>query len=592
MLHAQLQVNNSFTAFGLADKYLKGYGISVSNAKFTGDTLAKGYFYAPNTDLGITEGIILSTGNVYNAVGPNGYVDRSTQFFKNSIPELDSIAGINTSDAAVLEFDFISIGDSMFFSYVFASEEYGELLSQASNDVFGIFISGEDIVGYKNIATIPNTNLPISINNINDASADYKYLYRDNYNGLYVEYDGMTVKLKASMKVKPYKIYHCKIAIADANDNTFDTGVFLEKGSFYSNNLCGNITTEIDFPQVIQDSTLFNVIEDCRDIKIKLKLNRVPDTTIYINFDIQGTATNGVDYKKIDSVITFEKGIDSAIITLSPLYDNIPEASETVILYLPISLCDAYFPFTFRISDFVPFEKDTFTQNVNVCYGNYINLQGKYKGGVEPYSYNWNDTNITGDSTNIQPTVNTTYKLTVKEACGASLADEVAVNVYSNPVANFSFTITRYRVAFNNLSSDDATSYLWDLGSGDTSQQENLTYTYIQPGLFAVKLIAINNYGCQDTMIKIIDLFNSIEEQNQNSNINVQIQQHLINIEDKSNTHLVAEVYNTQAKLVNQILFKQSGLIYTHKLSKGLYLFIIKSSSDNNIIYRQKFIIY
>ena len=58
-------------------------------------------------------------------------------------------------------------------------------------------------------------------------------------------------------------------------------------------------------------------------------------------------------------------------------------------------------------------------------------------------------------------------------------------------------------VTFQNLS-DPATQYKWDFGDGGTSEDENPTHTYTQPGFYAVTLIAVKPDACNisDTITK------------------------------------------------------------------------------------------
>ena len=73
------------------------------------------------------------------------------------------IPGFFTNDACVLEFEFScdTEPEGFSFKYVFGSEEYNEYVDTTFNDVFGFFLDGE------NIALIPGTPTPVSINNVN-----------------------------------------------------------------------------------------------------------------------------------------------------------------------------------------------------------------------------------------------------------------------------------------------------------------------------------------------------------------------------------------------------------------------------------------
>jgi hypothetical protein len=253
--NAQLTVVDSLTAQQLVMGYLAGNGIVFSNITYTGDSSAIGAFLAQNSNLGITSGILLTSGNVNNAVGPNTQSGASANNAAPGDPDLDSIIQPAYSfDAAVLEFDFTTPDDSVMLRYVFASEEYMEYVSQTPggiNDGFGFFLSGPGISGpYQNgainLAILPNTTIPVTIFNVNCSSPNSAFYVCNEPNNTLcmpsfncpsqttVEYDGFTVVLTAKAAVVPFQTYHIKIAIGDGGDGILDSGVFLEAGSFTS----------------------------------------------------------------------------------------------------------------------------------------------------------------------------------------------------------------------------------------------------------------------------------------------------------------------------------------------------------------------
>ena len=218
-----------------------GQDYVIFNVQYTGHTSAKGQFNATATNLGLTEGIVLTTGTIVgNQNGPIGPNNTSSGGLDNDILGnvlLTNIANEDTYNAAVLEFDFIPSVDSISLNYVFGSEEYPEFVDAGFNDVFGFFISGPGIVDTFNMATLPGyLNIPITIDNVNDSINSMLYVNNGNgdvapQNGsdFYVQYDGFTTSLTAYADVLIGETYHLVIAIADVSDGAYDSGLFIEK---------------------------------------------------------------------------------------------------------------------------------------------------------------------------------------------------------------------------------------------------------------------------------------------------------------------------------------------------------------------------
>ncbi len=247
-LHAQLLIARNNNATQLAQS-LAGTGITISNAAYTGSDSSIGVFSGGlSVGFGLDAGIVMSTGTVDSISGPSS-VFADTWLNTLGDADLDTIAGL-TNDATVLEFDLVPQGTTLNFRYIFGSEEYPDYTCSSFNDVFAFFISGANPGGSAynktNIALIPGTNLPVSINSINSGqpslgysssdciSTSYSAYYVDNNFGPYIAYNGYTTVLGAALAVIPGSIYHFKLAIADATDYALDSGVFIEASSFVS----------------------------------------------------------------------------------------------------------------------------------------------------------------------------------------------------------------------------------------------------------------------------------------------------------------------------------------------------------------------
>lgn len=216
---------------------LFGSCVSVSNLTYTGAPEAVGYFLdnGSSIDSSFNYGLVLSSGNVHNIVGPNNSTGASAD---NQLPgdtDLDAlIPSYTTYDAAIIEFDFTSVSDTIIASkIVFSSEEYPEFVGTSFNDVFGFYISGPGITGVKNLAVIPNTTDAISVNTVNpNLNTSY---YVDNTNGVPYQFDGRTTVIELSQAITAGQTYHFKIAIADAGDHVLDSWVLIKAGSFNGN---------------------------------------------------------------------------------------------------------------------------------------------------------------------------------------------------------------------------------------------------------------------------------------------------------------------------------------------------------------------
>ncbi len=227
---AQLTVTDSLSMAEIAE-LLQGLNVSIANVAVNCPGRAMGYFTG-SSELAITQGMVLTNGRADFVAGDN-------LFFATEMNDVPGDADLNmevapspTYDACVLEFDCIPYGDTLLFNFSFGSEEYPEFVG-SFNDVFAIYLSGPGFATPTNVAALPD-GTPVAINNVNvGVNDDYFYDNALN-NGQYVSYDGFTTNLTVFAEVQPDATYHFKVAIADAADYVFDSGVFLEAFSFRS----------------------------------------------------------------------------------------------------------------------------------------------------------------------------------------------------------------------------------------------------------------------------------------------------------------------------------------------------------------------
>jgi len=229
---------------------LKNYSITKSSGEE-----AFGFFEDTKERLGMKKGLVMTTGgiialsskNTSPSMSNNTHArieNRGTQQQYSGYEELEKlINNQKTFDACVIELDLVPTADTLSFNYVFGSEEYDEFVGSNYNDIFAFLISGKGITVNKNLAVVPNTDIPVSVNTINNGSGNGSYKARPANSTFYVtntdghigiEYDGMTKLMQIRQPVTPYETYHIKLCIADVSDNSYDSGVFIEGKSFVS----------------------------------------------------------------------------------------------------------------------------------------------------------------------------------------------------------------------------------------------------------------------------------------------------------------------------------------------------------------------
>lgn len=317
--YGQISVYPGQSAIALAQK-LVGQGVMVSNPTLTCPTQAQGFFVASKATIRLDSGIVLTTGTAKTGggrIGVNGFAPDFASADNRTLGDtaLERLAGQRTYDACNLEFDVVPTGDSISIGYIFSSEEYKSAVCGSYNDAFAFFISGPGYAVPTNIAKVPGTNIPVSINSINNGipgssgslanctamgpGSPFTSLYVDNTSGSTLTHRGCTKVLKASCAVVPCARYHLKIVVADAGNATYDSGVFLEAGSLKSNSY--NL---LSIPSTPLDTLDDLIVKGCKNGLLRVKSQKRQNTSTTLKLMKSGSAVAGIDYIPLPDSIT------------------------------------------------------------------------------------------------------------------------------------------------------------------------------------------------------------------------------------------------------------------------------------------------
>jgi len=453
---AQITITPNQTAAALAQS-LVGAGVTISNPTINCGANGNGLFVVtpPNTtNLGLGAGIILTSGNSALAAGPSGTT--SVSLGNGADPDLTILAGQTTFDKCILEFDFVPLGDSIKFDYVFASSEYQSFTCSNFNDVFGFFISGPGIVGpfsnnSKNIALVPGTACPVGVNTINGSTASpcgnvnapcsppNNALFVNNIGGTSVVYNGFTQVLTALAAVTPCVSHHLKLAISDASDEILDSGVWLKAGSLSSNAISFTPISNLLAPYPY-------IVEGCAQGYIKVKRPVATAFPYTVNYQLGGTAS-AADYivstlptTSPVGQVTIAPNDTVAYISFFAVQDGISEPIEEIKVYqlAPCSgnIIDSSSLF---ISDTI--QMSIITPDTSICADDFAHVLIL---GSNSLTYTWSPTlgvsNANIKEPDLSPTTTTTYTVcaTLPNSGCAPKCDNIKITINQPPNVNIS----------------------------------------------------------------------------------------------------------------------------------------------------------
>ena len=434
--------------------FVRGDCANIDNVKSIGNTRGIGYFEGGTANIGMTDGLIIATGPISNAHGPNVSEGRTGQLFDNKEDsDLKSLATNTLFDNVGIEFDFVPQKAYVSFKYVFASEEYCEFVGSIFNDVFGFFVSGPGINGpfsdgAINVALVPESNDFVSINNINHIfNSDFyvKNEREDDANQCNVafapkflqeiEYDGFTLVLTAVFEVIPCETYHIRLVVGDVGDDKLDSAVFLESKSF-------DIGPEVSI-DFLTDNFDDAITEGCTDGRVIFRRTddvRIDeDIPVEYFYTINTTAEESVDFSAIPKNIVIPAFTQSVVIPVTAFVDDLPEGEEEVGIEIDVACnCRKADNTLFTIRD--PFSISYDLDTVLACYDQDIVLLPNINNGSPPFEYQWEDGNFLSGLELEAVNVPKDYAFTVTDKCGASLSSTIHLEIINQGTANISGT--------------------------------------------------------------------------------------------------------------------------------------------------------
>ena len=536
---AQIATNTGVTALQMAQA-LVGPGATVLNPLLTGAAGSYGTFSNGNsTNIGMDHGILLTCGT---ATLPSSNTIQSFGV-SNGLPgdPLLAFAG-TTNDATRFEFDVVAYDSILTFNYVFGSDEYNDFVNSI-NDAFGFFISGPGITGQQNIALVPGTSTPISINNVNCGLNGQYYVCNDPYtpNGggcttqcpasaaqTTVEYDGFTTVLTAQANVMPCDTYHLVLVIADVSDFIYDSGVFI------SNLLAGTVVYQT-VSNPIPNYPTNTLVEGCTtgEIKVKKISNSGPcgivdsssncsiDTLCY-HIVTSGNAIEGIDYislpdtvciSALDSIFylniipiadgIFEPPYDTIIVDLYPILDSLDTvgcsgAASIIPLHAMFLLMD---PFVQTIPD------------DSICAGGSINLTTT----SNLLNFNWYPSTGLSCDTCLSPTAspnNSATYIVVASFGACNLTDTVHIAINNIPSVNAGTGGSICPGESYFLHATNATSYVWLPPANSSLSNSNSANPIATPATTTTYTVQGSSNLCGNTVDTVIVTVNPLPNAN------------------------------------------------------------------------------
>ncbi|MCF8370979.1 MAG: choice-of-anchor L domain-containing protein [Bacteroidales bacterium] len=405
----------------------------IEYLQFFGKINSYATFNASGTTFPLERGILLTTGNAFDAVGPNDSEAISTDNSKLGGTTLSNFYSGPVWDASSCNFRFVSCDTVYSLSFVYASDEYPEYEGYYLADVCGIFIWGPKPFGgnytQQNVALLPGSSSFVGAYTVNSIS-NVQY-FNSNGNGTTpsneaIQYDGYTDVITISIPVVPNETYFVSASIGELVDREIDSGLFFCVKD--QNNSKRNFIVDVE-------SAYGGNGEFFEDYPAWFHLSRSDSTflsspmIVYVEVDTLSIASPVIDIIIPDSLV-LPSGAMSYNYPISILADTLVEPSEDLILKFYDSCIHGYQPMTITINDVYELNAGINLDTFMICDGSPISVHTYANAADSMLTFNWSN-GSTADS--ISFTGNTPisgiYSVTIAHVDGYFETDSIWVSI-------------------------------------------------------------------------------------------------------------------------------------------------------------------
>ena len=498
-----ITVNTTYTPTDLINNVILNTDCANATTIISQGNCGIAYFNNNQGSFPFEEGMLIRSGNANLSVGPyaTGNSDSSTcsQLSDTDLATIISNTGQSgtVNDVSSVKFNFTANSNLLSFNFIFASNEYGQYQCQFS-DVFGFILTDLTTGTKQNIAIIPGTTTPISTTTIRNslyntscASVNAQYFGNYNVNNLNsaINFRGQTVPMTAFATLIPGRQYSLKLAVGDYNDNSFDSGIFIEGGSLAFGNQCQE---NIQLVAFVDENN--NGIKDSNEV---IYSQGTFATTVNSNPEsIENTTSNGVVIlfpENLTDAYSFSYAIYpelDAYFSTSTSYSNVVyDAGGTNIYYFPVINTQPYNDVLVSISSILG-PTPGFSYMNRITYKNlgltpvsgtltYTKDSALSIVGVSQTGISQTPTGFTYDYTNLAPNESRSFTITLQ--------------VPTIPTVNLGQTVTNMILSTNigDINSENNNSVLTQTIEGSYDPNDKIE---AHGGKIAIDDFSVNDY--------------------------------------------------------------------------------------------------